>query len=118
MKKLNAVVYNKLLLQAEEAKDQGLKKLAQGILGSLTPAPEEEKISYGSGDLNDDIYHGLWALSTNVLKYYDLESVDAEKVNEVIEIFAEKFISDLENTLGIDKGTIGPLEPTLPGENE
>jgi hypothetical protein len=118
MKKLNSVVYNKLLLQAHEAKEQGLKKLAQGILGALTPAPEDEKVSYGSGDLNNDIYHGLWALSTNVIKYYDLQSVDAEKVNEIIEIFAEKFISDLETSLGVDSGTVGPLEPKLPGENK
>lgn len=118
MKKLNSVIYNKLLLQAEEAKDQDLKKLAHGILGALTPSPEDEDATYSFGELQDDIYRNLWALSTNVLKYHDLKSVDAEKVNEAIEVFAEKFISELESTLGINKGTVGPLEPKLPGETK
>jgi hypothetical protein len=118
MKKLNKIVYNKLLLQADEAKEQGMKKLAQGILGALTAYPKDEHGSYASVELNDDIYRGLWALSTNVISYYDLESVDAEKVNEIIEIFAEKFISELETSLGVTEGTVGPLEPKLPGESK
>lgn len=118
MKKLNNVIYYKLLLQAEEAKEQGLSKLGHGILGALTPYPEDEPVAYSLGELNDDIYRNLWALSTNVLKYYDLQSADVEKINETIEIFAEKFVSELENALGVDSATVGPLEPKLPGENE
>jgi uncharacterized protein HemY len=118
MKKLNSVVYEKLILQAEEAKEQNMNKLAGAILGSLTAVPEKELITYAAGELNNDIYHGLWALATNVIKYYDLESVDAEKVNEAIEVLAEKFVSEIEFSLGIETGTIGPLEPKLPGESK
>lgn len=116
MKKLNSIVYNKLLLQAEEAKEQNLEKIANGILGALTPYPEDEKINYSFSELNDDVYHNLWSLATNVLKYHNLESVDAEKIHETIEIFAEKFISELETTLGVEPCAIGPLEPKLLGQ--
>lgn len=118
MKNLNPVVYEKLILQAEEAKEQNMPKLATAILGSLTSSPEQELTTYASGELNNDIYRGLWKLATNVIKYYDLESVDAEKVNEVIEVLAKKFISEVEFSLGVEAGTIGPLEPKLPGESK
>ncbi len=117
MKKLNAIIYNKLLLQAEEAKEQGLQKLASGVLGTLTASPEGELVTYSSDELNNDIYRGLWALSSSVLKYHNLETADIEKINEVIEVMAEKFVLDLEHALGIPEGTVGPLEPKLFGQD-
>lgn len=115
MKKLNSVIYEKMILQAEEAKEQNMTKLATAILGSLTSSPEDEIITYSSGELNNDIYKGLWKLSANVIKYHDLQSVDVEKINETIEILAEKFIENLEISLGVEKGTIGAIEGKLPG---
>lgn len=116
MRKLNSVVYNKLLLQAEEAKEQNMKKLASGILGSLSAQPEDENVSYSVSNMNDDVYTGLWKLATCVMKYYDVESVNAEKVNEVIESLAGKFISEMEDSIRVDSGDVGPLEPKLPGQ--
>jgi hypothetical protein len=118
MKKLNQTVYEKLILQAEEAKEQNMTKLANAILGSLTSTPETESSLYSVADLNRDVYQDLWKVATNVLKYHDLESVDAEKVNEVIEVFANKFVNELEHALSIPEGTVGPLEPKLPGESK
>jgi exoribonuclease R len=118
MKKLNSIVYEKLILQAEEAKEQNMTKLSSAILGSLTASPETENVTYSSGELNIDVYQDLWKTATNVIKYYNLESVDAEKVNETIEILANKFITELESTLGVPEGSIGPLEEKLPGESK
>lgn len=118
MKKLNKTVYEKLILQAEEAKEQNMIKLANAILSSLTSTPETENVSYCIAELNRDVYHDLWKTATNILKYYDLDSVDAEKIDETIEIFASKFISELEHTLSIPEGTIGPLEDKLPGQSK
>jgi len=118
MKKLNQVIYEKLILQAEEAKEQNMTKLANAILGSLTTTPAIEDELYSVADLNRDIYQDLWKVATNVLKYHDLKSVNAEKVDEVVEIFAEKFINELEQALSIPAGTIGPLEPKLLGESK
>lgn len=118
MKKLNSIIYKKLILQAEEAKYQNMTKLGDAILGALTDSPETEITSYSSGDLNNDVYCDLWKAATNVIKYYNLETIDSERVNETIELLASKFLNELENTLGIPAGTIGPLEEKLPGENK
>lgn len=117
MKKLNQDIYNRLLLQAEEAKTRQFTKLSHAILHSLTATPEDEGCKYSFTELEEDVYKDLWAISTNVLKYHNLSTVDAEKLNETIETFASKFISSLEQTLNVE-GKIGPLEEVLPGEKK
>lgn len=116
MKKLNSVVYNKLLLQAEEARDREMIKLASGLMNALGPIPEDEMVSYNFDELQDDIYRGLWKLASCVIKYHDLESVDAEKVHEVLESLASKVIKEVEQSLNVDHTQVGPLETKVPGE--
>lgn len=116
MKKLNEIVYNKLLLQAKEAQERDMDKLASGILNSLTPIPEDENINYNFIQLKEDIYQGLWKLATCVIKYHDVNSVNAEKVNDTIESLAYKMINEIEQSLDVDNASIGPLESKLPGE--
>lgn len=116
MKKLNGVVYNKLLLQADEASDQEMHKLAKAVKGSLTANPEDEEVNYALGEMNNDVYSGLWKLATCVMKYYNVESADVQKINEAIESLASRFVSEVETSLNIAEGTVGPLEPKLPGQ--
>lgn len=116
MKKLNEVIYNKLLLQANEAQVRGMKKLASGVLNAIGPVPEDEALRYNFSELQDDVYNGLWKLAAYVMKYHDLESVDATKVHDVLESFAEKLIEQVEQSLGVDDTQIGPLEEKIPGE--
>lgn len=117
MLKLNKTLYNKLLLQAEEAKDQDNKKLANAILYTIGSMSEDEDVEYSYSALKDDIYNNLWKLSGYLMKYYDLNSVDAEKINSIIEPMAENFIEILESELEISD-TVGPLEPKTPGESK
>lgn len=116
MKKLNEIVYRRLLLQAEEAKEVGLHKLAGAVLSSIGPVPEDENSSYSYGELQKDIHEGMWKLAANVMKYHDVNSVDIERVDEVLETFANNLIASVEETLGAD--LIGPLDPKVPGESE
>lgn len=118
MKKLNSIVYNKLLLQAEEAKDQNMVKLASGLLGALGPLPEEDNNSYDFGELQEDVYQGMWKLAACVIKYHDLNSADAEKVHEVLESLSSKLIEEVEQSLGVDTTKLGPLESKVPGQSE
>lgn len=120
MKKLNAIVYNKLVLQAEEAKNQKMTKLANGLFEAIQfgPMDDSEDTSYASIEMNEDVYSDLWRAVTAVLKYHDVTSVDAEKIDEVIELFASKFINSVEETLGIEKNKIGPLEPAVLGQSK
>lgn len=119
MKKLNATVYHKLLLQAEEAKlrdSQEMTKLAAAICNSLGPIPEDETVSYNFESLQEDIYNGLWKMATCVIKYHDLTSVDAEKVHQSLEIMAKKLIEEVEHSLSVPHTQIGPLEEKVPGQ--
>jgi hypothetical protein len=118
MKKLNKIVYNKLIAQAEEAKFQGLKKISSGILNAIGSFPIEEKIEYSYKDMENDIYHDMWRVATRLLSYYDVESVDAEKLEEAIIVSASKMIKELEQAMLVDSVIVGPLEPKVPGENK
>lgn len=118
MKKLNKVMYGKLYLQAEEAKVQDLTKLASGIFNAIGPTPEDEQITYDYAQLQEDVYQGMWKIATDVLKYHNLESADAEKIHEKLESLASHFVEELESALDVANETVGPLETKLPGESE
>lgn len=117
MKKLNSTVYQKLFLQAEEAKDRNMTKLASAIFGAIGPVPEDEHNNYNFNELQDDVYQGLWKLAMCVAKYHDLQSVDAEKVHLVLESLSSDLIEDVERSLHVDNTTVGPLETKVPGGN-
>jgi hypothetical protein len=118
MKKLNSVVYHKLLLQAQEAKTQNFTKLASGIVNALGPLVEDEHVQYNRQQLHDEIYEGMWKLATHVIKYYDVESADAGKIHDRLEALADKFVEELEHSLSVEDVVDGPLEPKLPGESK
>lgn len=118
MKKLNSTVYHKLFLQAEEAKDRNMTKLASGILTAIGPIPEDEQVTYNFAELQQDVYRGLWKLAMCVAKYHDVDSIDAEKVHDVLESFSSGLIEDVERSLHIDNTRVGPLETKVPGETE
>ena len=115
MKKLNKVIYNKLLLQAEEAKEFELKKIANGVINAIGSFPRDEIESFSEKELKQDIYDGLWKLAMNVISYHDLESADIMKINASIEDISGRFINELETTLGV-VGKIGPQEPKVFGQ--
>lgn len=116
MSKLNSIVYQKLLLQAQEAKVRDMKKLAGAVLNSLGSMPAEEVTSYSSVELKDDVYNGLWKLAFNVVGYHDLTSADIEKLDRVISFATDGFVKDVEQALDVE-GKIGPNEPKLPGQS-
>lgn len=118
MKKLNSTVYQKLFLQAEEAKDRNMTKLASAIFGAIGPVPEDENNNYNFNELQDDVYRGLWKLAMCVAKYHDLQSVDAERIHTVLESLSSDLIEDVERSLHVDNTTVGPLEAKVPGENK
>ena len=118
MKKLNNVIYNKLILQAKEAEEQGLTKLAFGVLNSIGSVPEDENHNYNYDQLQDDIYNGLWKLANCVIKYHDLNSADVIRINQTLESLAEKVIEEVEHSLNIDYSTVGPNEDKVPGQDD
>jgi len=117
--KLNEVIYNKLRLQLEEAQDRGMTKLAGAISGAIgEESLKENDEQYSYNELQDDIHKDLWAIASRLIRYYDINSVDALKVDATIINWAGKTLSELENTLEVCEKISGPSEPRLPGETK
>lgn len=114
--KINKTIYNKLLLQAEEAKEQGMLKLANGILDAIGSYPAEEKEEYSYDKLSEEIHKDMWKVATRLLAYYDIKSVDANLLDKSILSWASKIVNDLELTMGVSNLVKGASEPKLPGE--
>ena len=116
MKKLNSTIYNKLLLEAEEANELGLNKLASSVINAIGDSPEENNITYSHNQLQEDVKSEMWKVATHLFQYHNMNSLDSKKTDEILESLASKFIKDLEYHL--DLSPIGKLEERLPGENE
>jgi transposase len=109
---MNKLLYDKLLLQAEEAKEQGMIKLAEAILQTIHQ--DDEDLSYK--ELNNNIYNDLWKVASKIINYYDANNIDIIKVDNIINIIAYKFIDEVEVVLEKDKTIKGPFEPKVLGE--
>jgi len=113
--KLNKTAYLKVALQAEEARDIGLKALADSVFGVIGPMPREEALVYGKEALAGDVRQALWKIATDVVAYHDIDSVDIQKIDGAIQALAETVIGTIEHEIG-KSDEVGPLEPKLPGQ--
>lgn len=118
MKKLNTVLYNKLILQAEEAKHQGMTKLASDVFVAIGCSSDDENYEYSKEDLLEDVKTDLWKSATNILKYYDVDSVNVEKLEDSISSMAEQLVDQMNVVLGFSQEQVGPNEPLLIGEQK
>lgn len=119
MKIINQTIYSKLILQADEARDQGLEKLANGVLSAMPPSPREpkEKITYSSEELEENIYQKLWKIAMDVITYHDVQSVDIQKIDNIVSDLSTQILQEVQASISVDN-TIGPLEPELLGESK
>lgn len=114
MKKLNEVIYNKIVIQANEAKELGFEKLAEEVLSVVGPVPREEEISYSLKELEANVKNNLWKIALEYINYHDLNSVDIQKVDAVLNALVPKVAHAIEQ--GIEADGFGPLEPKLFGQ--
>lgn len=118
MDKLNSTIYNKLLIQAHEAQNQGRIKLASAIFEAIGSEPRSELKKYSYSELKINIHQDLWKIATRLINYYDLNSIDALKIDETIIHLASQTLNELEGLLEVDDVLVGPLEPNIPGETK
>jgi len=116
--KINKTLYNKLLLQAEEAKNHGMVKLASDVINSIEAFPEEEAKEYSRKEMQDDVSADVWKVATRVFNYYQVKSADIEILNKIIIQSSEQLISNLEKAINLKKDLIGKSEPLVPGEEK
>jgi len=115
MKKLNKTAYTRLKAQADEAKEIGLTKLANGINNSLADGPREEDTYVTEKELHTEIYNHLWNITASVIDYYDLQKVDATKIDTIINSLTKTAFEDIKSALNV-KEIVSPREMPLPGE--
>jgi hypothetical protein len=116
--KINPIIYKKLVAQAEEAKNQQMVKLANGILSAVGPDPDEERLPYSYSQLKDDLYNDMWKVATRLINYHDLKSIDAEKLHSELESCAGAILDELESALGLSNVIKTAMEPELFGEDD
>jgi hypothetical protein len=116
MVKLNSVIFNKLMAQADEAQTRGLTKLASDIKQAIGTEPASELSEYSYVQLRDDIRQDIWKAAAKLITYYNMESVDADKLQHAILHVTAQVMDDLEHSLQVDEIAVGPLEPSVPGE--
>jgi hypothetical protein len=115
MTKLNSIIYKKLCAQAEEAKENGMTKLASNVMESIKEGGAQP-YEYSYDQLKDDVQKSLWKAAVQVMKYYNVDHADVKLLDKGISIFASKLIEELEEDLGADKIMVGPNEPKVFGE--
>lgn len=113
--KFNDILYKRLTAQAEEAIDKGFEKLASDIEETIAESQDGGSI-YSYGELQDDVNTEFWKITGQVIKYYDLKSVDATRVDQIIGELSNKLLHELEDSLNIPSNSKSPLEPKLLGE--
>lgn len=119
MKKLNSVIYNKLILQAEQAKEFNMDKLANNILetiGSVSKDSSEELEKYAFTELEDDVSRLLWKIAYRVMDYYNLESADVKKIESCIDDLTEKVVEEFKHSMSVEEN-FGEKEPKVIGED-
>jgi hypothetical protein len=108
-------IQDKLYIQAQEAKYQGMTKLASAIENILKDKEVFEKTEYSQAQLDSDIHHDLWKVASKLLVFYDIKNPNVEKLDKSIITWAASIVNDLEKTLQVS-GIKGSKEPKVPGE--
>ena len=120
MQTIDKNLWNRLCAQAQEAKEQGLTKIATNLENQLTEIgnngkirDEKTKFSYSNESFEHDVHQALWSIAIRAADFYQ-KSFDSKKIQTIIEKTATDLISDLR--IEISPDGVGANEPSIPGE--
>ena len=116
MSKLNTTIYRKLLACAQEAEEQGMVKLASNIKEAIGTEPTDTPEPYSYGDMENDVHRELWKAATHLARYWGVNKMDVQKLDNSILIWAAELIDEVEHSLGVGPDVVGPLDPKVPGQ--
>lgn len=108
---MKKILQDRLIAQAEEAKELGMAKLAEAISNSLDDTTDicQEK------QLDKIAYDNLWKIALATADYYDLKNIDTQKIDALLNSFIPTIKEELKQSLNV-KDIVGPKEPKLIGE--
>lgn len=118
MNKLSEVTYQRLLAQANEAKELKLDSLTKNVLSSVGSVPRDvkEEFLYAYTELEENVNQLLWKAAMEIISYHDATSSDIQKMETVIKGLTKQALMTIESSLGVSN-KIGPNEPKLPGQS-
>ncbi|MCZ2224575.1 MAG: hypothetical protein LC122_13200 [Chitinophagales bacterium] len=103
MRKLSHSLYNRLYLQAEEAKLAGNKKLANFVFKSLGSFPSETGINESNlPELKEALKSSLLNACIDYADLNDKEDIDIVKLEEFCEEFSIKFLNSAKKFLKVE----------------
>lgn len=122
MTSINAQLLKRLNLQANEAKQQGKVELASHINTQLVKCAskvinENSDFSYSNVEFNHDVKEKLWDVLLTCASFYDLKSINTEKMDQVIEKFANEFVNEIRIANNVES-VIGKFEEKLLGQED
>jgi hypothetical protein len=115
MIKLSEVIYNKIVVQAEEAELLGFTDLSKNINQAVKEANviSDNSYQYSRKELSEDVKCNIWKSALAVIGYHNLNSIDVGRLSEVIDDMADKVSDAIEEKLNV-KNQLGPMDK-LPG---
>ena len=118
MNKLSQGVRQRLVAQAEEAKELQLEKLASDVLSSVgsVARDEGEEFTFSYEQLKEGVHQSLWKIAVNIIAYHDANRSDIQKVDLAVSDLTEKVLAEVERSLNVLE-QIGPHEAKLPGQS-
>ncbi len=107
----------RLIIQAEEAKVQGLTKIASHLNVQAERNPirnDGDSYTYSNDDFQNDVENSIWGAVVRFADFHNV-SIDAIKAQDLVEKVAADLISELRVKTGAVHG-VGAYEPIVSGE--
>lgn len=107
-------IYDRIVAQAEEARDRGFDELSEFAFKSVGSFPEEEYV-YQKDEMENEVQTNLWKSAIEIIKYYDIVNADIGKINAIIKKCSEDLEKELKTSFDV-KNQLGPFEEKVFGQ--
>lgn len=116
MRSITQNLFDRLVVQAEEAENLGLVKTAEAMTTQLEQVlvrPTKLPYQYDGLDYRKDLENIFWSALVRSADFHNT-SFDAKKASELVDSFVSDFMVEAETQFQVSP--IGAYEPSLPGE--
>ena len=118
LRTIKSSLYQRLVLQAEEAEQQNLTKTANFLVQSLESQAgnvreDEASYLYSEAEYRADVEKYLWDIIVRTADFHDI-NIDAQSLLVTVESLATQIIPEIRVKLGAP--LVGAYENHLPGE--
>jgi hypothetical protein len=119
MRSINENLRNRLVAEAEEAKTQGLIKIAENLTRQIERnevRPNDARYTYSNEAFVNDVETALWDVVVRASDFHGAH-LDAAVAHKIVVNAAQNMVHDIRTVLGVKHG-VGAHEPGVPGETK